>query len=673
VNAITSIHTLLPLDYYDVPFCAPQGGAKLDKQNLGENLAGDRIQSSPYYLLMKKDMYCEQLCVSDLGTSPNKASEVIQKNYHINWIVDNLPAGSKMEDESTITTRYWQGSPIGFVHSEDEKFYIHNHVNIEISYRKVETKPQHYRVVRFIVEPFSIRHEYDSIAGTEEDLDIDSDNVLPKIAKIKNPMNSCRPGNKAHTTYDMVTEDGRQMQPASGQVLFTYDVIWTETREVSWASRWDIYLYMDYAVPNSVHWMSLANSVVLFMILLAILATALVRCFRKERNQYNSLATDDESARQVENHGWIAVRGDVFRPPTFLPTVFAAICGTGAQLMSACSVIITFAALGFMSPARRGHFIMGALITFASMGIVAGYVSARLSKTFKLGNWTRVTTLTAVGFPGIVFCVFFVINMIERFHQSTKTVPFSTWIALSGGWLCVSAPLVFLGAGIGFKCDHIEFPFEPVDDECRQLPRGRPWYAGVFIFLLRFFFFDIIPFGAIFVEFYYVLASTWMGYSYYAFGYMMLTLYVAAFTCAVMAVVITYFRIRRENYRWWWSSLTTAGAVGVYAFLYSILYFQQLEAIATSANVQLPDNHPRPWSFPQATRCIFFGYMALVSLGLAFMFGSVGVLASLCFTKQMYSSLRRDRPSLVERQTELIDQNSPSEEDENSTQTTSDI
>jgi hypothetical protein len=49
---------------------------------------------------------------------------------------------------------------------------------------------------------------------------------------------------------------------------------------------------------------------------------------------------------------------------------------------------------------------MGALITFASMGIVAVYVLARLTKTFKLGNWMRVTTLTAVGFPGKVFFCF---------------------------------------------------------------------------------------------------------------------------------------------------------------------------------------------------------------------------------------------------------------------------
>eukprot|EP00978_Attheya_sp_CCMP212_P018325 scaffold49991_cov60-Attheya_sp.AAC.1 len=116
VNRMTSTRTLLPLDYYDLPFCTPQGGQKLDKQNLGENLAGDRIQSSPYYLQMKTDMYCEQLCVSNLGRSrTNKLAKAIQKNYHNNWLVDYLPAVSKHEDASTITTTYFGGFPIGYM------------------------------------------------------------------------------------------------------------------------------------------------------------------------------------------------------------------------------------------------------------------------------------------------------------------------------------------------------------------------------------------------------------------------------------------------------------------------------------------------------------------------------------------------------------------------------
>jgi transmembrane 9 superfamily protein 2/4 len=117
-----------------------------------------------------------------------------------------------------------------------------------------------------------------------------------------------------------------------------------------------------------------------------------------------------------------------------------------------------------------------------------------------------------------------------------------------------------------------------------------------------------------------------------------LTLFVTIVTCAFTSVVITYFRLRREDYRWWWSFLTTAGAIGLYIFLYSIIYsWQQLE---TNSLVTLS---------------IFFLYMALVSLGVAFMFGFVGVMTNLWFTKRMYSTLQRDRPNLAESQTELTD------------------
>ena len=36
-----------------------------------------------------------------------------------------------------------------------------------------------------------------------------------------------------------------------GRVLFTYDVMWRASN-VKWASRWDIYLSMDNAVPDKV-------------------------------------------------------------------------------------------------------------------------------------------------------------------------------------------------------------------------------------------------------------------------------------------------------------------------------------------------------------------------------------------------------------------------------------
>jgi transmembrane 9 superfamily protein 2/4 len=227
--------------------------------------------------------------------------------------------------------------------------------------------------------------------------------------------------------------------------------------------------------------------------------------------------------------------------------------------------------------------------------------------------------------------------MIERAHKSTKAVSLWTLLTLILLWFCVEVPLVFLGAFVGYKCDPIEFPFEPVGDEARRLPPRRPRYKRVLIFLARAILFDIMPFAAFFDEFFFILESTWRGCYYSTIGFMFLALLVTFVTCAFTSVVITYFRLRREDYRWWWSSFTTASVIGLYIFLYSIIYSTDLNMDSLVA------------------LSTFFLYMALVSLGVAFMFGSVGVMANLWFTKRMYSTLQRNRPNLAEPQTELTD------------------
>jgi transmembrane 9 superfamily member 2/4 len=58
-----------------------------------------------------------------------------------------------------------------------------------------------------------------------------------------------------HTNYDMV--EAAAAQEASGEVLFTYDVRWTENQDLQWAYRWDVYLTMDNQIPARVHWLSI--------------------------------------------------------------------------------------------------------------------------------------------------------------------------------------------------------------------------------------------------------------------------------------------------------------------------------------------------------------------------------------------------------------------------------
>lgn len=625
VNKMTSPKTLLPVDYYKLPFCQPQNGPKMDNENLGEFLAGDRIETSPYRLQMKKDMYCEQLCVSNVGrgeqrgVSPNKVVRAIRKNYHNNWITDNLSAASKVEDDTTITTRYWQGFPIGFVASDTKKAYIHNHVNIELMYHAIETEVDKYRIVRFTVEPFSVKHDFEP--AEDDDDNNNGEEGSFTVAKINNPIASCKPNSKkkVHTDYNMITADGREPQLASGKVLFTYDVSWIENKELHWASRWDIYLSMDNAIPAKVHWLSIANSLVIVFVLSAMIAAILVRNLRRDFARYNKLATDEEKAEDLEEFGWKLVHADVFRPPSFSPLLLAVACGTGAQILCMSFLTIIFSSMGFLSPANRGALLMAELLLYVMMGGIAGYVTARLYKTFKGKSWQRATTLTALGFPGVAFALFFLMDLLAVTQGSTDAVPFTTMVVLLVLWFGISTPLVFFGAYFGYKQDAIEFPVN-TSSIPRQIP-DQPWFMGIpFTLAIG----GILPFGACFVELYFILASVWMDQYYYVFGFLLLVYFILIITCAEITVLFCYFQLCGENYHWWWRSFCTSGSTALYVFFYSFVYFKQLEAN----------------SF--ATYVLYFGYMGLVSFGLFIMTGSIGVFSSLWFNKTIYSSIKID-------------------------------
>ena len=636
VNSMTSTKTLLPLDYYKFPFCQPEGGPKMDNENLGEFLAGDRIESTPYLLKMRQDMFCEQLCIQNLGRgeqpklTANKMVRIIRKQYHQNWIVDNLSAASKMEDNTQITTRYWQGFPVGFIADDTHKAYIHNHVNIELFYHKAPEVPNgetaniaEYRVVKFIVEPFSIKHDVDATAVDPNDLNGDDNGFLPAVAKILSPIASCDPAvaydSRSHTDYNMVMAEGREAQPASGKVLFTYDVIWTEDPETTWATRWDVYLNMNGAVPAKVHWVSIVNSLVIVAVLSAMIVAILVRNLRRDFARYNKLATDEEKAEDLEEFGWKLVHADVFRPPSQYPMLLAVGCGTGAQILTMVFFTIVFASFGFLNPARRGALVMAELILFVLMGGFNGYVTARLYKTFKGKAWQRATTMTATLFPGTCFGFFILLNILAWTQSSTDRVPFTTLLVIIVLWFGISTPLVFVGAYFGYKQDAIEFPVN-TSSIPRQIP-DQPWFMGLPFTL---FVGGILPFGSCFVELYYILASVWQEYYYYVFGFLLLVFFILIVTCAEITVLFTYFQLCSENYHWWWRAFNNAGSTAIWVFLYSVVYFQQLEANTL------------------VTYFLYFGYMGLVCLGMFCMMGFIGVATSLWFNKVIFASIKID-------------------------------
>merc|ERR1712194_197972 len=375
----------------------------------------------------------------------------------------------------------------------------------------------------------------------------------------------------------------------------------------------------DNAIPARVHWLSIANSLAIVLVLSAMIAAILVRNLRRDFSRYNRLATDEEKADELEEFGWKLGHADVFRPPSFSPLLLSVLAGTGMQILAMTFLSICFAAMGFLSPANRGALVMAQLLLYVLMGCVAGFTTARLYKTFKGKSWQRATSLTALLFPGICFSVLFVLDIMAWTQRSTDAVPFTTMVVLLVLWFGISTPLVFLGAYFGYKQDAMEFPVN-TSNIPRQIP-DQPWDMGAaFTMAVG----GILPFGACFVELYFILASVWMDQYYYVFGFLLLVFTILIVTCAEITVLFCYFQLCGENYHWWWRSFSTAGSTSLYVYLYSFVYFKQLEVN----------------SF--VTYMLYFGYMSLICIGLFLMTGCLGLFSSLWFNKAIFGSIKID-------------------------------
>mmetsp|Transcript_4729 Transcript_4729/g.19269 ORF Transcript_4729/g.19269 Transcript_4729/m.19269 type:complete len:656 (-) Transcript_4729:730-2697(-) len=609
VNKLTSIHTQIPYDYYSHKFCKPRGGVKTSAENLGEFLSGDRIENSPYVLLMRQDEFCKILCTQKLtAAAAQQFKHSIDEAYHHNWIVDNIPAASVIDTEQYVTTSYSRGFPVGYYDRVVAKHYLYNHASIVVEYHEAVENGN--RIVGFYVEPFSIEHKFPE-GYDAHSKDAEGRQVAPETCSTERAMDL----DLAHKADHLFVEK-------NAKVLYTYDVVWRSS-EIRWASRWDIYLSMDNAVPKKVHWFSIVNSLMIVVCLTGMVAMILARNLRRDISQYNRVAASEEDAAALddphEETGWKLVHQDVFRPPATCPMLLCVGVGSGCQVFLMALATIAFAAVGFVSPANRGSLMVVMLMLYVCMGSFAGYHCARLYKTFKGQRWQKATVLTALLYPGVCFAVFFVLDVSLATYGSTGAVPLSTLVAILALWFGISVPLVFLGAYLGFRKEPIEFPVK-----FSNIPRPVPaasWYVSPpFTVVVG----GVLPFGACFVELFFILSSMWMDQFYYVFGFTFLVFLILCVTCAQITMVLLYFQLCAEDYRWWWRTFLTSGSTALYVFLYSAFYFSKLES-----------NMP-------VTYALYFGYMGIIAVGLFLLTGTIGFFAGLWFNITIFSSIKVD-------------------------------
>ena len=61
----------------------------------------------------------------------------------------------------------------------------------------------------------------------------------------------------------------------------------------------------------------------------------------------------------------------------------------------------------------------------------------------------------------------------------------------------------------------------------------------------------LLPFLTISIELYFAMASLWLGYFYYLFGFVFLVAALTGIVNVEVSVLCTYLQLRAEDYQWW--------------------------------------------------------------------------------------------------------------------------
>eukprot|EP01130_Rhizamoeba_saxonica_P010951 TRINITY_DN4525_c0_g2_i1.p1 TRINITY_DN4525_c0_g2~~TRINITY_DN4525_c0_g2_i1.p1 ORF type:complete len:659 (-),score=115.62 TRINITY_DN4525_c0_g2_i1:21-1964(-) len=589
VNNVISEHKPVPYSYYDVSVCVPDPRVRVSSL-LGANLMGNRLEESDFKILMKNDIHCQELCTKTVPTKKLKKLErLIDFEYRAQWELDSLPVGfrntnNKIESTFNIGKRVTENDSSEMAYAK-----LYNHFKIKISYHlKEETssKPEserEYYIVLVEVEPMSIDYQKDM-----------------------NPESYCTiaENSKANVIPLRINSDNEQ------EIKYTYSIQWVEDKKTSHLHRWNN--YYDGAPNGTTHWFSVINSILVVLFLSIMVGMILTRTLKKDFSRINA---DDSS--DIDETAWKLVHQDVFRPPK-RRMILSASVSTGIQIIAMSFFTLVCSILGFISPSHRGELLTVFLVVFVWMGIVAGYVSGRVYKIMEGKNWKKNILLTSTLYPSLLFGITFGLNFLFIGAHSSGAIPFGTFLACIALWFCISIPLCFIGGYFAQKKDAPELP-----TDVNSIPKYIPdlvWYMRPIPSILLG---GILPFGAVFIEVYFIMSSIWHQQEYYLFGFLFIVFLILIITCAEITIVMCYFQLCAQDYKWWWRSFLMGACSGFYLFLYSIIH------MVTSLDLE---------GFLSVL--LYLGYSFIIAIIFSLLTGSIGFISCYYFVRRIYSEIR---------------------------------
>ena len=424
--------------------------------------------------------------------------------------------------------------------------------------------------------------------------------------------------NVIYATVNTTLKPPVRLGTATGDVSipFTYSVDWVKSN-VEYRKRDELAKRTKFFHDHvQIHWLSVFNSAFLTVILMAFMAAILTRVVNSDMVRYN----EDVDAEDPDEFGWKVLHGDVFRFPQH-KSILCALLGNGAQFLALAVGIIIMACFDMFNIHKHGSMATAGVLLYASTCCVSGYVSSRFFRALNGNRWAWNIVLTSSLFTLPFFIMWSIVNSMAWYHQSTQALPFTTIFFLMLVWLLGGFPLTVLGGITGRN--HGDLFNAPC--RTKNIPREIPSLPFHHTLLVRMVIGGFLPFSSISVELYYVFSTLWGRQTYTLYGILLLVFVILVSMTVCISVVQTYFQLRCGDYRWWWHSVFSAGATGIYIFLYAVFYYfmrSQMSGVLQTVE--------------------FFCYAILICYVFFLTQGTISFFSSLFFTRFIYSSIKMD-------------------------------
>ena len=584
-GTINSYKTQIPYDLYYLDICTPDEPI-LFKANLGEIILSGKSYETNYQLNINQTIKCKLLCGEKITRKIYKRiTNLINKDYFINYYLDNLPVGLITPIKSNNKTinkqiRLDRGIPLGFIENNIPYIYNYYKINVELNQQKVYNNYNEasieYNIIGFYIEPFSIA--------------INDSNINE---------NKCL----FNKNYE------KQKIKINEHINFYYDVnyIYTNT---TYDERIDKYYFTD----NKIHKNSIIISIIIISFLTIILIFIFWHSIKNETEIENEKVVSDE---EINEYGWRNVAFDVFRcPPS--SELLSGLLGNGIQLFIMIFYSLLFVSMGILRPRNGGSYFIIMTMMYVFLGIISGYISSRFYKMVNRKNWIKLSFISILFFPVIFIIILSTINLIYLKERSTTFVDFNSLFSLIFLWLSGAVPLFFVGTLGGMLQKKIELPCKINPVPSLILHETIPWYLRI---RFAWIFTGFPSFFAVFVELFYIMDSLWKQNIYSLNKYLLSSIIVLIITSSEIAILFTYFNLCKGDYRWWWKSFLVGASPGLYILIFSIVYVFKMELIQMNSIIL----------------CLCF--MTLISVIITIICGSFGLFFTFIFIRIIYSKI----------------------------------